>query len=110
MSFIKHKYDFSLKRNVKMAEIQEKLELKRSDDSFLKHPMDFGFRCVFESQLDRNHYRGLKNGNGLVEVPLQSGRVGIYKVFSERYDYLFSDTGQKNFYFVFIKIKELDSL
>jgi hypothetical protein len=36
-----------------------------------------------------------------MKVPMQSGRTGLYKVTSERYNVLFEDTGQKNWYFEF---------
>ena len=105
MSKIKQKYDFTKHDNIKMAEEQELLRKKRAEDSFLKHPMDFGFNCIFKSQLDSKHYIGLKEGNGeFVKIPLKSKRVGLYKVFSERVNYTFSDTGQKNYYFIFIEV------
>lgn len=64
-----------------------------------KYNMDFEHRCCFRAQLD---YKGLLHGNGeIVEVPMQSGKTGLYKVESERYNIAFEDTGQRNWKFEF---------
>ncbi len=36
---------------------------------------------------------------------MESGKWGLYKVTSERYDIMGDDTGQRNFYFKFLKYK-----
>ena len=64
-----------------------------------KYNMDFEHRCCFRAQLN---YKGLTHGNGeIVEVPMQSGKIGLYKVVSERYNIAFEDTGQRNWKFEF---------
>lgn len=70
-----------------------------------KSSLDFEHKCVFRSQLS---YRGLSKANGeIVEVPMKNGKWGLYKVTSERYDIMGDDTGQRNFYFKFLKYKKL---
>lgn len=70
-----------------------------------KSSLDFEHRCVFIEQLSA--YRGLKQGDGeTVEVPMESGKIGLYEVTSERYNIVFDDTGQRNFYFKFLKYKK----
>lgn len=62
---------------------------------------DFEQRCLFPSQITYKMYRdGYKQ---LAYVPMQSGRIGLYKVESERCDYSADDTGQRNLKFTFIK-------
>lgn len=68
-----------------------------------KKRLNFEHRCCFPEQLN---YKGFRNGSGeLVEVPMESGKIGIYKVTSERYNTIFDYTGQRNFFFKFIKYK-----
>jgi hypothetical protein len=69
-----------------------------------KFNLDFEHRCCFRNQLN---YKGLRNGNGeIVEVLMQSRKIGLYKVTSERYNYAFEDTGQRNWKFEFQGYKE----
>lgn len=66
-----------------------------------KYDLDFEVRCAFIEQVSPM-CRGLKYGIGeVVEVPMKSGRVALYKVTGERYCYVFKDTGQKNWKFEF---------
>jgi len=68
-----------------------------------KH-LDFEHRCCFRGQLD---YKDLIDGNGeIVEVPMESGKIGLYKVTSERYNVLFDDTGQRNWFFKFLRYRK----
>lgn len=70
-----------------------------------KSSLDFEHKCVFRNQLS---YRGLSKGNGeIIEVPMESGKWGLYKVTSERYNIMGDDTGQRNFYFKLLKYKKL---
>ena len=66
--------------------------------------LDFEHRCVWRHQLK---YGGLRNGNGeIVRVPMESGRVGLYRATSSRYSYSSDDTGQKNWKFEFIEYED----
>lgn len=68
-----------------------------------KYNMDFEHRCCFRHQIN---YKGLKHGNGeIVEVPMRSGKIGLYKVNSDRYNIAFDDTGQRNWKFEFQRYK-----
>lgn len=76
--------------------------VRRSAD-FGKHPNDFEHRCCFREQIDHIG-EGTKYGNGEeVNVKMQSGKTAIYKLFAERYNYTFEDTGQKNWRYHFVR-------
>jgi hypothetical protein len=65
------------------------------------NPRDFEHRCAFPSQLN---YKGLDYGRGEeVEVPMSSGRVGIFKCNSTP---CFGDTGQRSWHFTFLRYKD----
>jgi len=69
----------------------------------LRGGFNFSHRCCFKQQMN---YKGLRYGDGeMVEVPMKSGKVGLYRVTSERYNILFDNTGQRNWYFEFINYK-----
>ena len=77
----------------------------RDKDDYGKHPSDFKHDCCFRHQILRIG-RGIKYGNGeLVDVEMQSGKTAIYQLYAGRYNYIFDDTGQKNWRFLFIKYK-----
>lgn len=66
-----------------------------------KYNLDFVHRCAFREQII-GIGKGIRYGNGEIsEVPMQSGKIALYKVTSERYNVMSSDTGQKNWYFKF---------
>jgi len=66
---------------------------------------DFVLKCCFFHQV--SHYKNLKSDGGKnVEVPFKSDRIGIYNVSCERYNYMFDNTGQKNWYFKFKYFKK----
>jgi hypothetical protein len=68
--------------------------------------LDFEHRCCFRGQI-KNIGAGIKNGNGeIVSVPMQSGKIGLFELKSERVSYVFEDTGQRNWYFKFLRYKE----
>lgn len=63
--------------------------------------LDFELTCIWRNQLKFNFYT--KDKKEYAEVPMQSGKTALYEMTSERFNYVFEDTGQKNFYFKFIK-------
>lgn len=66
-----------------------------------KYGLDFTHKCCFRHQVAHIGV-GLKDGCGeIVLVPMASGKVARYKVTSERYSYVFEDTGQRNWRFEF---------
>ncbi len=66
-----------------------------------KYGLDFTHKCCFHHQV-AHIGAGLKDGRGeIVLVPMTSGKVARYKVTSERYSYVFEDTGQRNWRFEF---------
>lgn len=80
-----------------------KLQIVRNCDDFGKHQNDFEKRCCFRDQIEHIGV-GTEYGSGEeVKVKMQSGKTAIYRLFSERYDYTFDDTGQKNWKYLFIK-------
>ncbi len=67
-----------------------------------KHPLDFEHLCCFHHQIAKIG-EGIKHGNGeLIRVPMKSGKIAVYKLTSERYNVVFEDTGQRNWFFKFI--------
>src|SRR5574344_2083003 len=75
----------------------------RCSVDFGKHLNDFEHRCCFREQIDHIG-EGTKYGNGEeVKVKMQSGKTAIYKLFAERYNYTFEDTGQKNWRYHFVR-------
>jgi hypothetical protein len=77
----------------------------RCSTDFSEHPNDFEHKCCFKDQIEEIG-RGTKYGSGeLVEVDMQSGKTAIYQLFSERYNPVFTDTGQRNWKYHFVKYK-----
>lgn len=75
----------------------------RCSADFGEHPNDFEHRCCFIEQI-AHIGEGTKYGTGEeVKVKMQSGKTAIYKLFSERYNYTFDDTGQKNWRYHFVR-------
>lgn len=62
---------------------------------------DFEQRCLFPEQLTYRMYWEIDRQ--LAEVPMQSGRIALYEVHTERCDYSADDTGQRHWKFKFIK-------
>ena len=82
---------------------------KRQRTDFGKHPNDFEHRCKFREQII-DIGSGARYGDGEeVLVEMQSGKQAVYRLFSERYNYTFEDTGQRNWRYHFVKYVE-DSL
>lgn len=78
----------------------------RSRDDYGKHPNDFERRCCFVDQIIHVG-EGTKKGDGEeVMVKMQSGKTAIYLLFSERYNYIFENTGQRNWKYLFLKYVE----
>jgi len=79
------------------------LRRKKTDTSHL----DFEHRCCFRDQIV-NIGRGTRDGDGEeVEVDMQSGRVAIFELTAKRFDFFsFGDTGQRDWYYKFIRYKE----
>ncbi len=78
---------------------RQKRYIKKARKAAKKFNLDFEHRCCFRHQLN---YKGLRKGNGeIVEVPMESGKIGLYKIISERYSLIFEDTGQRNWKFEF---------
>lgn len=70
------------------------------------HPIDFEHRCCFRHQIV-DIGRGTQYGDGEeVEVEMESGRIAIFQLTSERCNYAFGDTGQRNWHYKFICYKE----
>ena len=64
--------------------------------------LDFEHKCCFHHQVSHIG-KGLIEGSGeIVLVPMKSGRVARYRVTSERYNFVFEDTGQKNWFWKFL--------
>lgn len=79
---------------------------ERTEKDFGKHKNDFEHRCKFRDQILKIG-RGTKHGDGEeVEVDMRSGKTAIFKLYSERYNYVFEDTGQKNWRYLFVGYKE----
>lgn len=79
---------------------------ERTRDDYGAHELDFQHRCKFIEQI-RDIGEGTKYGDGEeVRVNMQSGKTAIYKLFSERYNYTFEDTGQKNWYYHFVRYED----
>ena len=75
----------------------------RTRDDFGEHPNDFEHTCCFKHQIEHIGV-GTKNGDGEeVRVTMESGKIAIYRLFSERYNYTFEDTGQKNWRYHFVR-------
>lgn len=75
------------------------IELRKARKAAKKYNLDFVKKCYFSYQLYRN-FSGLKNGTGeIVKVPMESGKIGLYKVNSDRSNY--GNTGQYDWYFKF---------
>lgn len=86
-----------------MGELKRKLQgwwrLRQARRAAKKYQLDFEHRCCWRHQLE---YVGLEDGSGeIVFVPMKSGKTARYKATSERYNHLFTDTGQKNWKFEF---------
>lgn len=78
---------------------------KNSQEADTSH-LDFEHRCCFRHQIV-GIGRGTQQGDGEeVEVDMQSGRVAVFRLTSERYNVLFDDTGQRNWYYKFLRYKE----
>ena len=77
--------------------------MRRYRDDYGAHPNDFEHRCCFKDQIERIG-EGTQEGSGEeVKVKMQSGRIAIYRLFSERYNYAFDNTGQRNWRYHFVK-------
>jgi hypothetical protein len=75
----------------------------RTRDDYGKHPNDFEHRCCFREQI-KDIAEGTEYGTGeTVLVKMQSGKLAEYKLFAERYNYTFEDTGQKNWRYHFVR-------
>lgn len=75
---------------------------KRHSVDFGKNPLDFEHSCCFREQIE-DIGKGTKNGNGeIVRVAMKSGKTGLFRLFSERVNYTFGDTGQRNWKYLFI--------
>jgi len=79
---------------------------ERTGEDFGKHELDFEHRCKWRDQIV-DIGEGTGHGDGEeVKVAMQSGRIGVFKLYSECYNYTFEDTGQKNWRYHFVKYEE----
>jgi len=77
------------------------LRLLQARRAAKKYGLDFEHKCCFQHQVAGIGV-GLRSGDGeIVLVPMRSGKTARYKVTSERYSYVFDDTGQRNWRFEF---------
>lgn len=77
-------------------------KLKKARKAAKKYHLDFNHKCLFNHQLS---YSGLNYGNGeIAEVPMESGKTGLYQVISDSSTY--NGTGQRDWYFTFMGYKE----
>lgn len=66
-----------------------------------KYKLDFEHKCCFYEQICHIG-EGIKYGTGeIARIPMQSGKIALYKVTATRLDNIFQDTGQRNWYFEF---------
>jgi len=63
---------------------------------------DFTINCVFDDQIK---YKKIHNSgsSGTCIVPMESGRIALYEFKCDERNMGWSDTGQKNWHFEFIK-------
>src|SRR5271154_5373961 len=72
-----------------------------------KYKLDFTCKCCFREQV-KDIGTGIKNGNGeIAEIPMKSGKIGLYKVTAERFSNMSSDPpAQYNWSFEFQGYKD----
>lgn len=79
---------------------------QRARHDFGKHQNDFEHGCCFRDQI-KHIGEGTQYGDGEeVRVKMQSGRTAIYRLYSERYNYVFEDTGQRNWRYHFVRYED----
>jgi len=77
--------------------------MKRYRHDYGAHSSDFEHQCCFRDQIEHIG-EGTREGDGEeVKVKMQSGRTAIYRLFSERYNYTFENTGQRNWRYHFVE-------
>jgi hypothetical protein len=82
---------------------EEKMTPKRSRDDYGKHPNDFEHKCCFKEQIIKIG-EGTKDGSGEeLTIKMESGKIAIFQLFSERYNYTGDYTGQRNWRYHFVK-------
>lgn len=82
------------------------LQKNRKLSSFGKDQRDFKHVCCFKHQII-NIGQEIEDGNGeTVKIPMVSGKVALFRLFSEKYDSAFEYTGQRNWYFLFLRYEE----
>jgi hypothetical protein len=80
--------------------------IERVHSDFGKHTNDFEISCCFRDQI-AHIGEGTLDGNGeYVKVKMQSGKTAIYKLFSERFNPIFEDTGQMHWKYHFVRYIE----
>lgn len=72
-------------------------------ESFGKHALDFEHGCKFRHQIE-SIGQGTGHGTGeTVRVAMKSGKTAIYTLHARRTNYVFEDTGQRDWRFLFMQ-------
>lgn len=95
------------KKQIRISKRQERKGEGRKREDYGLHPNDFEHRCCFKHQII-NQGKGTKSGGGeIVEIDMESGKIALYKLYSDRVSYVFEDTGQRHWKYLFIGYKNI---
>jgi len=85
------------RKNIKVKIVERLIiwwKLQQARKAAKKYNLDFELRCVFNHQIPY-----ISAGKGIVKVPMESGKTGLYKANITEF---LGNTGQKNWKFEFV--------